>query len=112
MEGCRFADRSRGLNDHHPTHAITRHALNTVVRTNIRDHWKRTAASSGIVTISNAHVRRKATSNKYISSTGKAERQRRGSAARDEIAAEIVESLETALDRFRNVTKALGEEPI
>jgi hypothetical protein len=40
------------------------------------------------------------------------EKQRRGSAARDEIAAEIVESLETALDRFRNVTKALGEEPI
>jgi hypothetical protein len=46
------------------------------------------------------------------SSTGKAERQRRGSAARGEVAAEIVESLETALDRFRNVAKALGEEPI
>ena len=27
----------------------------------------------------------------------------------DEVAAEIVESLETALDRFRNVAKALGE---
>ena len=30
----------------------------------------------------------------------------------DEVAAEIVESLETALDRFRNVAKALGEAPI
>jgi len=30
----------------------------------------------------------------------------------DEVAAEIVESLETALDRFRNVAKALGEGPI
>jgi type I restriction enzyme M protein len=29
----------------------------------------------------------------------------------DEVAAEIVESLETALDRFRNVAKALGEGP-
>jgi type I restriction enzyme M protein len=29
----------------------------------------------------------------------------------DEVAAEIVESLETALDRFRNVAKALGETP-
>jgi type I restriction enzyme M protein len=29
----------------------------------------------------------------------------------DEVAAEIVESLETALDRFRNVAKALGERP-
>jgi type I restriction enzyme M protein len=30
----------------------------------------------------------------------------------DEVAAEIVESLVTALDRFRNVAKALGEGPI
>jgi type I restriction enzyme M protein len=30
----------------------------------------------------------------------------------DEVAAEIVESLELALDRFRNVAKALGEGPI
>jgi type I restriction enzyme M protein len=30
----------------------------------------------------------------------------------DEVAAEIVESLEMALDRFRNVAKALGEGPI
>jgi hypothetical protein len=30
----------------------------------------------------------------------------------DEVAAEIVESLEAALDRFRNVAKALGEGPI
>ena len=30
----------------------------------------------------------------------------------DEVAAEIVESLETALDRFRNVAKTLGEGPI
>ncbi len=30
----------------------------------------------------------------------------------DEVAAEIVESLQTALDRFRNVAKALGEGPI
>ena len=30
----------------------------------------------------------------------------------DEVAAEIVESLETALDRFRNVAKALGEGPV
>jgi type I restriction enzyme M protein len=30
----------------------------------------------------------------------------------DEVAAEIVESLETALDRFRSVAKALGEGPI
>ena len=29
----------------------------------------------------------------------------------DEVAAEIVESLQTALDRFRNVAKALGEGP-
>ena len=29
----------------------------------------------------------------------------------DEVAAEIVESLQTALDRFRNVSSALGEEP-
>lgn len=29
----------------------------------------------------------------------------------DEVAAEIVESLETALARFRNVAKALGEGP-
>jgi type I restriction enzyme M protein len=29
-----------------------------------------------------------------------------------EVAAEIIESLETALDRFRNVAKALGEGPI
>ncbi len=29
----------------------------------------------------------------------------------DEVAAEVVESLETALDRFRNVAKALGERP-
>ncbi|MFZ5735518.1 MAG: methyltransferase [Pseudomonadota bacterium] len=29
----------------------------------------------------------------------------------DEVAAEIVESLETALERFRNVSKALGEGP-
>jgi hypothetical protein len=28
------------------------------------------------------------------------------------VAAEIVESLETALDRFRNVAKALGEGPV
>jgi type I restriction enzyme M protein len=30
----------------------------------------------------------------------------------DEVAAEIVESLELALDRFRNVAKALGEGPV
>ncbi|MGA2289738.1 hypothetical protein [Bradyrhizobium sp.] len=30
----------------------------------------------------------------------------------DEVAAEIVESPETALDRFRNVAKALGEGPM
>jgi len=30
----------------------------------------------------------------------------------DEVAAGIVESLETALDRFRNVAKALGEGPL
>jgi type I restriction enzyme M protein len=30
----------------------------------------------------------------------------------DEVAAEIVESLQTALDRFRNVAKALGEGPL
>jgi type I restriction enzyme M protein len=30
----------------------------------------------------------------------------------DEVAAEIVESLETALARFRNVAKALGEGPV
>jgi type I restriction enzyme M protein len=30
----------------------------------------------------------------------------------DEAAAEIVESLQTALDRFRNVAKALGEGPV
>ena len=30
----------------------------------------------------------------------------------DEVAAEIVECLETALDRFRNVAKALGEGPV
>ena len=29
----------------------------------------------------------------------------------NEVAAEIVESLETALERFRNVAKALGETP-
>lgn len=29
----------------------------------------------------------------------------------DEVAAEIVESLPTALDRFRNVASALGEGP-
>jgi hypothetical protein len=30
----------------------------------------------------------------------------------DEVAAEIVESLETALERFRYVAKALGEGPV
>jgi len=30
----------------------------------------------------------------------------------DEVAAEIVESLELALDRFRNVAKALSEGPV
>ena len=29
----------------------------------------------------------------------------------DEVAAEVVESLQTALDRFRSVAKALGEGP-
>ena len=29
----------------------------------------------------------------------------------DEVAAEVVESLEAALERFRNVAKALGEGP-
>jgi hypothetical protein len=37
---------------------------------------------------------------------------RHGSPPPDEVAAEIVERLETALDRFRNVAKALGEGPI
>src|SRR5712664_3346656 len=46
------------------------------------DRGALSAASTGIVTTSNAHVRRKATPSKYIGSTGKAERQRGGSAAR------------------------------
>src|SRR6202022_1936038 len=46
------------------------------------DRGALSAASTGIVTTSNAHVRRKATPSQYIDSTGKAERQRGGSAAR------------------------------
>jgi hypothetical protein len=40
---------------------------------------------------------------------GQRPRRSRPAAAADEVAAEIVESLQTALDRFRNVAKALGE---
>jgi hypothetical protein len=46
------------------------------------DRGALSAPSTGIVTTSSAHIRRKATPSIYINSTGKAERQRRGSAAR------------------------------